>query len=374
MLQDHPVRASDPVTCPIVHRGGGPDAGAWRCRQHTRVHLARCTGAAPMPVRDPGRVVRIFPVDSHGQRENLFSYPDYLDYRFQAASFDGVAGYIPVAVTGRIDNGEARDLLAYAVSANYFPLLGIEPSTGRAFAPAEEDGGAASRVAIISHSLWRRRFGADVAVVGRQIVLNERPFTIVGVGPGQFHGHRTSQPGRVDPGRCAAGGLARNRSAQPPVTLAADGRPADGRWVEGERRGFDVIGRQAPRARLPGAESRGQCDRGRGHLLQHRSWSTADCARSVRRSSPSCSPSPARTWRISCSRERPAASASLPSGSHSGRHGGAWFDSSSPRPLPSECSGGRSDCSCRYGRFGSCIRSVSRSSLRLGSRRARPHS
>ena len=139
-------------------------------------------------------MVRIFPVDSHGQRENLFSYPDYLDYRSQAASFDGVAGYIPVAVTGRIDNGEARDLLAYAVSANYFPLLGIEPSTGRAFAPAEEDGGAASRVAIISHSLWRRRFGADVAVVGRRIVLNERPFTIVGVGPGRFMGTEPLSP------------------------------------------------------------------------------------------------------------------------------------------------------------------------------------
>src|SRR3954453_6561955 len=65
----------------------------------------------PMPVRDPARVVRILTVDSHGQRGNLFSYPDYLDYRSQAASLAGMAGYIPVPVTGRIENGEAQDLL-----------------------------------------------------------------------------------------------------------------------------------------------------------------------------------------------------------------------------------------------------------------------
>jgi hypothetical protein len=97
-----------------------------------------------------------------------------------------MAGYIPVPVTGRIDNGEAQDLLGYAVSPNYFPVLGIEPSLGRPFAAAEEDGGAASMVAIISHSLWRHRYGADVQVLGRQIVLNDRPFTIVGVGPARF--------------------------------------------------------------------------------------------------------------------------------------------------------------------------------------------
>ena len=118
----------------------------------------------PMPVRDAARVVRVYPVDSRGHRENLFSYPDYCDYRSQATSLDGLVGYIPVQVTGRIENSEPQDLVAYAVSANYFPVLGIEVSTGRAFTASEEERGAASKVARSSAI----RYGdADIAVTRR---------------------------------------------------------------------------------------------------------------------------------------------------------------------------------------------------------------
>jgi putative ABC transport system permease protein len=67
----------------------------------------------PMPVRDAERVVRIYPVDGTGRRQNLFSYPDYVDLSTAVHAFAGMAGYIPVAVTAA-DRDEPREALAYA--------------------------------------------------------------------------------------------------------------------------------------------------------------------------------------------------------------------------------------------------------------------
>ena len=148
----------------------------------------------PMPVRDPSRVVRIFPIDDHGKRQNLFSYPDVVDLRSDAPDFEGLTAYTVVSVTARIAGGDVEDVIGYAVLPSYFPLLGIEPSMGRAFLPAEERAIAESAVAIISHALWRRRFASDPAVLGQSIVLNERLFTIVGVGPERFSGTEPLAP------------------------------------------------------------------------------------------------------------------------------------------------------------------------------------
>ena len=60
--------------------------------------LVNSLALRPLPVHDAGRVVRIFPVDRRGHRQNLFSYPDYLDYRDAAAGFEGLTAYIPVSI------------------------------------------------------------------------------------------------------------------------------------------------------------------------------------------------------------------------------------------------------------------------------------
>src|SRR5215218_5925104 len=94
----------------------------------------------PMPVRDAGRVVRIYPVDSSGHRQNLFSYPDFESYRQQLQSFEALVAYIPGEVTVSLDapDVEPQAGIAYAVSANHFPELGIEPTLGRSFTGEEE--------------------------------------------------------------------------------------------------------------------------------------------------------------------------------------------------------------------------------------------
>jgi predicted permease len=115
------------------------------------------------------------------------SYPDYLDYREQAHSFEGVA-----AATGTREfslsreGGEPELLRGEFVTANYFDVLGVGAAAGRTF--VEDEGRAPSNVVVLSDRLWRTRFGADASVVGRQISLNGLGFTVVGVAPEKFAG------------------------------------------------------------------------------------------------------------------------------------------------------------------------------------------
>jgi len=142
----------------------------------------------PLPgVRDDGRLVWIAPIDAHSRRPFQMSYPDFLDYRDSSTVFDQMAAFanaefslsggdVPVRVLGQI------------VSGDFFSLLGVRMARGRAFV-AEEDAAPGTRpVAVISDHLWRDRFGADAGIIGRKIVLDGSPFTIVGVAPPRFAG------------------------------------------------------------------------------------------------------------------------------------------------------------------------------------------
>lgn len=114
------------------------------------------------------------------------SYPDYLDYRTQARSFEGMA-----ALTGTQDfsiaaGGEPQLVKGEYVTENYFDLLGAGASHGRVF--VEEDGRTQTPVVILSEHLWRTSFASDSNIVGRQISLNGFGFTVVGVMPKNFIG------------------------------------------------------------------------------------------------------------------------------------------------------------------------------------------
>ena len=144
----------------------------------------------PMPVPNTAGLVRIYPVMPDGRRQNLFSYPDYEAFRDAAAAFEAVVAYIPSQITlGRDGSTEpARDGLAYAISANHFSALGLQPALGRTFTREEESRPAAAQVAIISHAMWQRRYGGAPDVAGKTVTLNGRTFSIVGVGPARFAG------------------------------------------------------------------------------------------------------------------------------------------------------------------------------------------
>lgn len=115
------------------------------------------------------------------------SYPDFLDWRAQSQSFQGLAAfsnkrYAKAELTGHTETIDAQGML---VSQNLFPLLGLEPVLGRNFLPEEEQP-IRNRVVIISQSVWRRAFANDPQIVGKGIQLNGSQFTIVGVMGNQY--------------------------------------------------------------------------------------------------------------------------------------------------------------------------------------------
>jgi putative ABC transport system permease protein len=137
----------------------------------------------PLPYHEPGRLVRLSE-DSERVPGMSVSYPNFLDWRAQAASFERMAATQPGSynLSGA---GEPERLQGRNVSPEFFSVLGVEPALGRSFAEEENRPGA-GRVAVISHGLWQRRFGSDPGILGRALTLNGEPYTVVGVTPKGF--------------------------------------------------------------------------------------------------------------------------------------------------------------------------------------------
>jgi predicted permease len=115
--------------------------------------------------------------------------PDFVGWRQQSQFFEELAAYgsgVSPFVNLVIPNGgDPERVPNAAISANLLSLLEIHPSQGRAFLP-EEDRVGAEPVALLSHALWQRRFGADPAAIGKPVILDGRVFTVVGVLPPSF--------------------------------------------------------------------------------------------------------------------------------------------------------------------------------------------
>jgi predicted permease len=138
----------------------------------------------PLPFRDPSKLVQIW--QTHPALPQLqATAPDFRDWRQETRSFDQMAAYTLSAMNTAtlLGQGEPAVVHATMASSNLFPAMGIQPSPGRAFSDAEER--SKERVALISEDLWRRKFGSDPAVVGRQIRLDRESFQVVGILPGR---------------------------------------------------------------------------------------------------------------------------------------------------------------------------------------------
>ena len=166
--------------------------------------MALCIGAAtslftvvrsvllrPLPFRDPARLVMVFDhfrdptMNAQGFNYNSVAPADYYDWRKQTRGFEDMAAwrYWQFNLTG--EKGELPELVgARGGSWNLFPLLGVNAAIGRTFTESEDrpDGTAV----MLSWSLFERRFGGDATVVGRQIHLDGKPYTVVGILPKWF--------------------------------------------------------------------------------------------------------------------------------------------------------------------------------------------
>jgi len=130
----------------------------------------------PLPFRDPETLVWVWA--SRVDRDKaFFSIPDFLDHEAATRSADLVAcSQWDTTLSGE---GEPERIPGVRMEANGLSLLGVVPAAGRVFEAQDET----RRVAVLSHDLWRRRFGADPAAIGRTLVLNGDPYEIVGVLP-----------------------------------------------------------------------------------------------------------------------------------------------------------------------------------------------
>ena len=141
----------------------------------------------PLPVERPDRLVWAYATLPGSADPNGFSYPDYLDYRAQSDSFSDIYAYdeMPLRISG---TREPAVVWGAAATENFFTGLGLKASLGRTFSPA--DGNAAAPFLLRSSATACGGVGGDPKAIGKNITINGRSFTIVGVLPGAFSGVR----------------------------------------------------------------------------------------------------------------------------------------------------------------------------------------
>ena len=121
------------------------------------------------------------------ESENFFSWAEYQNYRDNNHVFSGILAYEPfVSVT--LGGDRPQQLLGQLASCNYFDVLSAPPALGRAFAGSDCAVEGAGAVMVVSNDFWRNKLGADPAILGRKLILNRQPFTVIGVAAPGFQG------------------------------------------------------------------------------------------------------------------------------------------------------------------------------------------
>jgi putative ABC transport system permease protein len=141
----------------------------------------------PLPFPDAERIISIEGKNpaAAGITESNISFLDFTDWSQQTDLFASTAAYWTGNVNFGADGAEPERVPRAGVTAGFFSVLGVQPVLGRTFVP-EDDKGWPQTVAIISHGLWKRRFGSDPAIVGKQVQMSSWPLTIIGVMPPGF--------------------------------------------------------------------------------------------------------------------------------------------------------------------------------------------
>lgn len=141
----------------------------------------------PMPYPSPERLAIVWESDptQAGRRMGPTSEATFRDWQREVRSFREISGILPasLSLTGQ-DLPEA--LFTHQSTYSYFTVLGVRPALGRTWTAEEEARGA--RLVVLSHAVWRQRFGGDPAIVGRAVELDGEPYQVLGVLPADFRG------------------------------------------------------------------------------------------------------------------------------------------------------------------------------------------
>lgn len=136
---------------------------------------------APLPFADSSRLVQIWRSELPALTYGSASYGRHLDWRAGQRAFTDVGVWAPRGVTLVAGDGAER-VNGALISASFFQVLGVTPVAGRLLT-GDDDRRGAARVALLSEGLWRRRFGASPAAIGRGVQIDGEPYTIIGVVP-----------------------------------------------------------------------------------------------------------------------------------------------------------------------------------------------
>ena len=136
-----------------------------------------------LPFPNPDRLTMVWATAPQrpGEDRQVHSYPDYLDLRAQNHTFAAMAAYTHAStIWGTGENAE--DVAGIATTSDIFAVLGTPPLLGRGFS-REDDKPEAARVVVIGYSFWQRRFAGDPKIIGKQVTIADKPYTITGVMP-----------------------------------------------------------------------------------------------------------------------------------------------------------------------------------------------
>lgn len=118
-----------------------------------------------------------------------FDYPDYSYYREHSRSFEGLMAFDGDGSEAIWNHaGSGQTIQGELVSGNYFSVLGIGTELGRAFFPSDDQFSDPHHVVVLSHSFWKKKFGASPGVIGQSVILNGTAFQIIGIAPAGFAG------------------------------------------------------------------------------------------------------------------------------------------------------------------------------------------
>ena len=185
----------------------------------------------PLPVPDPDRLVRIDVPASRLTQFGNASYLDWEDFRSRSRSFENLAITHGIAVGMTSGKGEPQVVYGDLVSSNFFATMQVQPVKGRDFGSYGDEAPGKSPVVIISYALWSRAFANDASIIGREVRLNGRPFTVIGVAPRSFTGPNLySRPDIYVPVTMAEG-------------ITANG---NGTFIHRDWREFNLFGRLKP--------------------------------------------------------------------------------------------------------------------------------
>src|SRR6185503_12220938 len=139
-----------------------------------------------LPVDHPGEIVSVA-VRGKGDSMSAFSYPNYKDFRDRNEVLSGLLIYrfAPLSLSR---GGVNERIWAYEVSGNYFDVLGVKAIQGRTFLPEEDKTRLTHPVVVLSYLGWQRRFAGDPSIVGKDILINNHQFRVIGIAPEAFKG------------------------------------------------------------------------------------------------------------------------------------------------------------------------------------------